>query len=127
MDWEGLVEQGYIRPLHVTNAGAAAPFEGTFADLRRRVGIKQIRIPRCWDARLKSLKYVALVAVLVPAAIPSAPAETVAEIEPFKTAITMNFLRSALFALYAAGLVIEGLFALKFLFGHLRPSTRPSR
>ena len=91
------------------------------ADLGRRLKIKQIRIPDRWDARLKNLKFVALAAVLAAAAIPAAPAETVAEIEPFKTAITLEFVRALPFVLYAAGLIVGGLFAFKFFCRYLCP------
>jgi len=78
-------------------------------------------VPDRWDARLKWLKYIALAAVLAAAAIPEAPAETVAEIEPFKTAITLGFARSAPFAIYAVGLVIGGAFVYKFFCRYLCP------
>jgi NosR/NirI family transcriptional regulator, nitrous oxide reductase regulator len=45
----------------------------------------------------------------------------VAEIEPFKTAITLVFVRSLPFVLYAGGLVIGGLFAFKFFCRYLCP------
>jgi NosR/NirI family nitrous oxide reductase transcriptional regulator len=91
------------------------------ADLGRRLGVRQLRIPDRLDARLKNVKYVALLTVLVAAAIPSAPAETFAEIEPFKTAITLVFLRSLPFVLYAGGLVVGGMFAFKFFCRYLCP------
>ncbi|MDE3174835.1 MAG: 4Fe-4S binding protein [Pseudomonadota bacterium] len=91
------------------------------ADFGRWLGIKPIRIPDRWDAGLKYLKYVALAGVLLAAAIPNAPAETLAEIEPFKTAITLEFVRSLPFVLYAAGLVVGGMFAFKFFCRYLCP------
>ena len=91
------------------------------ADLGRWLGVRAVRVPDRWDARLKWLKYIALAAVLAAAAIPSAPAETVAEIEPFKTAITLGFARSAPFAIYAGGLVIGGVFVFKFFCRYLCP------
>ena len=91
------------------------------ADFGRWLGIKPIRISDRWDARLKNLKYVALAAVLIAAAIPNAPAETVAEIEPFKTAITLVFVRELPFVIYAVGLVIGGMFAFKFFCRYLCP------
>jgi len=107
-----------------TFCGWLCPFgamQELVADFGRWLGIKQIRIPDRWDGRLKNLKYVALAAVLAAAAIPSAPAETVAEIEPFKTAITLEFVRSAPFVIYAVGLVVGGLFAYKFFCRYLCP------
>ena len=91
------------------------------ADLGRRLGVRQIRVPDRWDARLKNLKYVALAGVIAAAAIPGAPAETVAEVEPFKTAVTLLFLRSAPFVLYAVGLLIAGLFVFKAFCRYLCP------
>lgn len=58
---------------------------------------------------------------MLAAAIPNAPAETIAEIEPFKTAITLEFARSLPFVLYALGLVVGGLFAFKFFCRYLCP------
>ena len=83
--------------------------------------MRQVRVPERWDARLKYLKYVALAAVLTAAAVPGAPAETVAEVEPFKTAITLVFVRSLPFALYAFGLVIGGMFVFKAFCRYLCP------
>ena len=97
------------------------------ADLGRALGVKPRRVPERWDARLKNLKYLALAAVLVAAAVPSAPAEAVAEIEPFKTAITLVFVRSLPFVLYAGGLVIGGLFAFKFFCRYRARSAPPLR
>ena len=91
------------------------------ADLGRWLGIKQVRIPDRWDARLKNFKFIALAAVFAAAAIPSAPAETVAEIEPFKTAITLEFVRAAPYVIYAGGLMIGGMFAFKFFCRYLCP------
>ena len=91
------------------------------ADLGRRLGVRVVRVPERWDAALKNLKYVALAAVVLAAAIPSAPAETVAEVEPFKTAITLVFVRSLPFVLYALGLVVGGMFVFKFFCRYLCP------
>jgi hypothetical protein len=91
------------------------------ADLARGLGLRPLRVPDRWDARLKYLKYVALAAILAAAAVPSAPAETVAEIEPFKTAITLAFVRSLPFVLYAGGLVVGGAFVFKFFCRYLCP------
>jgi hypothetical protein len=91
------------------------------ADFGRWLGLKPVRVSERWDARLKLLKYVALAGVLGAAAFPSGPAEAVAEIEPFKTAITLNFVRAWPFVLYALGLVVGGAFVFKFFCRYLCP------
>ncbi len=91
------------------------------ADFGRWLGLRPWRVPDRWDARLKGLKYVALAAIVVAAAIPSAPAETLAEIEPFKTSITLVFVRALPFVLYAGGLIVGGLFAFKAFCRYLCP------
>ena len=48
-------------------------------------------------------------------------AEKVAEVEPFKTSITLIFLRSAPFVLYAVALLIAGMFHYKFFCRYLCP------
>jgi NosR/NirI family nitrous oxide reductase transcriptional regulator len=73
------------------------------------------------ETRLRGLKYVALASVLGAAFASSALAEQLAEIEPFKTAITLTFVRSLPFVLYAVGLLAAGLFAYKFFCRYLCP------
>jgi polyferredoxin len=45
----------------------------------------------------------------------------IVEVEPFKTAITLNFIRSWPFVVYAVGLLITGMFVYKFFCRYLCP------
>lgn len=90
--------------------GALQEFAG---DLGRSLGAKPLRIPPSLDRALRGLKYVVLVAILATAAFYSAGAETAAEAEPFKTAITLVFARSAPFIAYAVLWLIASAFVFK--------------
>ena len=98
--------------------GALQEFAG---DIARRFKIPQWRIGAALEQRLLRLKYVALLAILGAAFASSALAEHIAEIEPFKTAITLVFVRSLPFVLYAGGLIVGGMFVFKFFCRFLCP------
>jgi len=93
--------------------GWLCPF-GTLQELTnqlaRRLGIKQIEI-----------KYVAFVGILAISLRSIITAFQFAEVEPFKTAITMKFLREWPFVLYAAILLFAGLFIERFYCRYLCP------
>ncbi len=79
----------------------------------RLLGLRQIRVPDAWDRRLKWVKY-GVLAVLVLAALTSpAATDVLVEVEPFKTAITMSFVREWYFVVYAAGWLVLGLWLFK--------------
>jgi hypothetical protein len=59
-------------------------------------------------------RWLMLAAIVVTAVFFSSQAEKVAEVEPFKTSITLIFMRSAPFMLYAVALLIAGMFHYKF-------------
>ncbi|WP_448207021.1 4Fe-4S binding protein [Azospirillum sp. sgz302134] len=76
------------------------------AQAGRRLGLPQIRLPARWDKRLTLVKYAAL-AVLVGGTLWNAAlAETLAEVEPFKTSVTLGFAREWPFVAYAAALIL---------------------
>ena len=81
--------------------------------LGRRAGVRARRVPVWLDRRLKGVKYVVL-AILTGAAL-AAPslADALVEVEPFKTAVTMIFLREAPYVLYALGWLGVSVFAFK--------------
>jgi NosR/NirI family transcriptional regulator, nitrous oxide reductase regulator len=87
-----------------TFCGWLCPF-GAFQDLVAQLGalvrIKQISLRISIDAKLKWIKYVVLALVLGSAAISSASTEQLIEIEPFKTAISLYFVRSWPYVLWA--------------------------
>jgi transcriptional regulator of nitric oxide reductase len=104
--------------------GWLCPF-GTLQELTnqlaRRLGIKQIEIPFGLHERLWMIKYVAFVAILAISLRSILTAFQLAEIEPFKTAITMKFLREWPFGLYAGLLLLAGLFVERFYCRYLCP------
>lgn len=75
-----------------------------------RLGIKRIEVPWEIHERLWPVKYVALLAIIGLSLRDSASAFRAAEIEPFKTAITLHFLRDWPFVAYAGALLAASLF-----------------
>ncbi|MGK9067355.1 4Fe-4S binding protein [Stutzerimonas chloritidismutans] len=87
----------------------------------KRLRIRQWKIPDRLHQRLQWLKYLILVA-LVPLAFHSLTlAERLAEVEPFKTSITLFFVRAWPFVLYAVVLLGLGLFVHKFYCRYVCP------
>lgn len=87
----------------------------------KRAHIRQWKIPDPLHRRLQWLKYVILLA-LVPVAFHSLTlAERLAEVEPFKTSITLFFVRAWPFVLYAVALLGLGLFVHKFYCRYVCP------
>ena len=75
-----------------------------------RLGIKRIEVPWEIHERLWPIKYVALLAIIGLSLRDSGSAFRAAEIEPFKTAITLHFLRDWPFVAYAGALLAANLF-----------------
>lgn len=104
--------------------GWLCPF-GTLQELTnqlaRRLGIKQIEIPFGLHERLWMIKYVVFVGILAISLRSIIAAFQFAEVEPFKTAITMKFLREWPFVLYAGSLLVAGLFIERFYCRYLCP------
>ncbi|MBI2276323.1 MAG: 4Fe-4S binding protein [Dechloromonas sp.] len=91
--------------------GALQEFVGLLA---RRLHLPRLHIPLALAKRLEGGRYLVL-AVLVGAALfLPRQGESLNEIEPFKTAITVGFDRSWPFVAYAAGLLLVGAFYYKF-------------
>ena len=98
--------------------GALQEFVGKAARLLR---VPQIRLRRATDARLKLLKYLALATILASVFLAPAWTDALVEAEPFKTAITLNFVRSWPFVLYAGGLLLGSAVVYKFFCRYLCP------
>ncbi|WP_439391304.1 4Fe-4S binding protein [Ideonella sp. YS5] len=79
------------------------------------------RLHRKTDRALKGLKYVVLAVLLGSALMPGGPTDTLVEVEPFKTAITLGFGRAWPFVLWAAGLVLASAFVYKAYCRYLCP------
>jgi len=104
--------------------GWLCPF-GTLQELTnqlaRRLGVKQIEIPFGLHERLWMVKYVAFVGILAVSLRSILGAFQLAEIEPFKTAITMKFMREWPFVVYAGLLLLAGFFVERFYCRYLCP------
>ena len=107
-----------------TFCGWLCPF-GALQEFTAKIGqllkLPQIRLKPTTDTRLKWVKYIVLAVILISAVFSSHITDMIVEIEPFKTAITLNFMRSWPFVLYALGLLVANLFVYKFFCRFLCP------
>jgi transcriptional regulator of nitric oxide reductase len=80
----------------------------------QRLGIRQVSIPFELHERLWMIKYVIFLVILAVSLHSIMAAFGLAEIEPFKTAITMKFMRDWHFVAYAVVLLAAGIFIERF-------------
>ncbi|SPF81704.1 4Fe-4S binding protein [Pseudoprimorskyibacter insulae] len=104
--------------------GWLCPF-GAMQEFTHHLG-RLLRLPQIdpspkWDRRLKWLKYVALVGLIAIAFLAPDHAEKAAEIEPFKTAITVWFVREWYYVAYAAFWLLLGMVLFKGFCRYLCP------
>jgi NosR/NirI family transcriptional regulator, nitrous oxide reductase regulator len=96
-----------------TFCGWLCPFgalQELLSAVTRRLGLKPQRLRSGLDARLKWLKYGVLAAVLGSAFLTPSFAPAVAEVEPFKTAISAYFSRDWPYVLWAVACVALSVF-----------------
>ncbi len=98
--------------------GALQEFVGLVA---RKLRVPQLRLPARAARLLACSRYVVLAALAVSAALMPAAAERMVEVEPFKTAITVGFVREWPYVLWAGGLLLAGAFLYKFFCRYLCP------
>jgi NosR/NirI family nitrous oxide reductase transcriptional regulator len=98
--------------------GSAQELVNEFA---KKIGIRQINIPFPWHERLWPLKYVIFLGLFGLSLYDIATAERFAEVEPFKTAVMLHFMREWPFVVYAAGLLVASLFVNRFFCRYLCP------
>lgn len=91
------------------------------APLAKWMRIKQIEVRPSVDRGLRLVKYFVLAGILVSAAVSAPTADKLGEIEPFKTAITLYFVRYWPFVVYAVGLLVLNLFVYKGFCRYLCP------
>ncbi len=89
--------------------------------LGKKIGLKQIKVTEHWHRRLILLKYPILGGLVFASFYSLTLAEQLAEVEPFKTSITLVFDRSWPFVLYAVLLLAVGMFIHKFYCRYLCP------
>ena len=104
--------------------GWLCPF-GALQEFTHHIG-RLLHLPRWepsdrWDRRLKWVKFPALAGLIAIAFIAPAQAEKAAEIEPFKTAITVGFQREWYYVAYAAFWLVLGMVTFKAFCRYLCP------
>ena len=90
-------------------------------NLAQFLKVPQLRIPWGLHERLWSLKYIIFLGLFGLSLYSLALAEQLSEVEPFKTAIILKFVRDWPFVLYAVGLLVIGLFVERFFCRYLCP------
>jgi NosR/NirI family nitrous oxide reductase transcriptional regulator len=83
--------------------------------------VPRIRLSEATDRRLKRVKYLLLVAILGAAVISASWSDRLAEVEPFKTAITMRFERTWGPVAWAVALIVAGALVYKSFCRYLCP------
>ncbi|MDO6825517.1 NosR/NirI family protein [Marinobacter sp. 1_MG-2023] len=89
--------------------------------LGEKLGLRQIKVPEHWHRRLILIKYPILIGLVGTAFYSLTLAEKLVEVEPFKTSITLFFVRHWPFVVYAVGLLVIGMFIHKFYCRYLCP------
>lgn len=89
--------------------------------IAKKIGIKQITVPFGVHTRLTAIKYIIFVVLFGVSLYELGFAEKMAEVEPFKTAIILHFVREWWFVLFAVALVVAGLFIERFFCRYMCP------
>lgn len=87
----------------------------------RQFGVRQFELPNVVHERLWAVKYLVLIVLFGLSLQSLGEAVRYAEIEPFKTAVTLHFARPWPFVLYAAALIAISAFNRKFFCKYLCP------
>ncbi len=90
-------------------------------EIARKLKLPQYTVPFAWHERLWAIKYLILLVLFGVSLESMATAERLAEVEPFKTAITLHFDRSWPFVTYAVLLLVVNLFTRKVYCRYLCP------
>jgi polyferredoxin len=107
-----------------TFCGWLCPF-GAMQELLGQLGkalrLPQVALRRRADRWLKRLKYVVLAIIAAAALLQPALADRLVEVEPFKTAVTLGFVRAWPYVGWALGLLALGMVVYKFFCRYLCP------
>lgn len=87
----------------------------------QRLGIRQIAVPQALHERLWVIKYTIFVGILALSFHSMHDALVMAEVEPFKTAISLRMVRAWPFLLFVMALLFAGLFIERFYCRYLCP------
>ncbi len=87
----------------------------------QRLGVPQLRVPFAVHERLWAIKYTLFLGILGLSFYSMQEALVLAEVEPFKTAISMRFLRAWPFVAFVVALLAAGLFIERFYCRYLCP------
>lgn len=87
----------------------------------RKLGIRQIEVPWTLHERLWPFKYAMFLLILGVSFQSTVDAFRIAEIEPFKTTISLWFMRAWPYVLYAVALLTAGLFIERFYCRYVCP------
>lgn len=89
--------------------------------IAKKLGIRQLTIPFWLHQRLWPIKYIVFLGLFGISLYSLSFAEEAAEVEPFKTAIVLRFMREWPFILYVGALLSAGLFVERFYCRYLCP------
>lgn len=89
--------------------------------IARKLGIPQWTLPWGLHERLWPIKYMIFLGLFGASLVSIEQAEHLAEVEPFKTAIILKFVRAWPFVAYAVALLVAGLFVERFYCRYLCP------
>lgn len=90
-------------------------------EIAQRLRVPQIEVPFVVQERLWAIKYTLFVAILALSFYSMEQALMLAEVEPFKTAMSMRFLRAWPFVLFVVAILVAGLFIERFYCRYLCP------
>ena len=120
----GVVILGFVLWGRGLFCGWLCPF-GAMQEFAHHLG-RFLRLPKIepsklWDARLKSLKYIALAGLVGVTLFAPSAMDKAAEVEPFKTAVTTFFVREWYYVAYAALWLVLGMVVFKGFCRYLCP------